>query len=144
MSKVTQLVEVEPAFGQKDLTQVHAPDRDTTSCAYVLRGSCSFCIGRQILHHWATWEAHVRICTHNNLFNHSPNGVVSSFMFHYINCWFFLNSNSDMFINVLILTSLCVFLLISISKFPRSNHQGRCAFLLGELKLFKSTKTFGL
>lgn len=41
MSKVTQLVEVEPAFGQKDLTQVHAPDRDATSCAYVLRGSAA-------------------------------------------------------------------------------------------------------
>ena len=34
MSKVTQLI-VEAAWEQKELTRVHAPDHDATSCEYV-------------------------------------------------------------------------------------------------------------
>ena len=44
MSKVTQLI-VEAAWEQKELTRVHAPDRDATGCEY------------QSLLHLLRWQA---------------------------------------------------------------------------------------
>ena len=85
MSKVTQLI-VEPACEQKDLTQVHAPDRDATSCVYVSVALESSALAGRV---FTTEPPGKPMCVYAHTIIYLTiflMVVVSSFMFCYINC----------------------------------------------------------